>query len=83
MEAHDMQTNRATLNIPALGDYLGICARAARTLIEEGRINVIRIGSRVIVPIAEADRFIAENTAGWTPAAVGRGASKAKDRAGT
>lgn len=57
---------------------IGISSRQARRIIADGLIKVVRVGSRVIVPAAEAERFLLDAAETWTPAAVGRNVQGAR-----
>jgi excisionase family DNA binding protein len=38
---------------------LGICENSTRKLIREGKLHVVRVGRRIIIPRASIDKFLA------------------------
>lgn len=54
-----MQTiEKRALNLKEAGQALGVHQHTVRRLINEGRIDVVRVGARVLVPVAEIERFL-------------------------
>jgi excisionase family DNA binding protein len=49
---------RKALNLAEAGQMIGVHAHTVRKLIKEGRLSVVRVGSRVLVPVAEIERFL-------------------------
>ena len=42
---------------------LGVCERTIWGLVRDGKLNAVRIGRSVRVPVAELERFVADRTA--------------------
>ncbi len=52
------QVERATYTVPEAGVRLGLGKNAAYQAAREGQIPVIRIGRRLVVPIAALERML-------------------------
>ncbi len=52
-------TTRLTLTCQEVADTLGLGRNSVSALIAQGRLKGIRVGARVIVPIASVNDFIA------------------------
>ncbi len=52
------QVKRATYTVPEAGVRLGLGKNAAYQAAREGQIPVIRIGRRLVVPIAALERML-------------------------
>ena len=50
------------VGIPAAADVLGLSKRMVYLLASTGRLQTCRIGKRVLIPLDELDRFIADHT---------------------
>lgn len=59
----------------------GISERMVREVIARGKIKVRRVGTRVLIPAPEAERFVNDSES-WTPANTGRHATTAGAKAG-
>ncbi|MGH9551562.1 MAG: helix-turn-helix domain-containing protein [Terriglobales bacterium] len=46
------------LGVPEAARYLAISERTVRALIQSGQLNVVRIGRRVAIRLAELETFI-------------------------
>jgi len=57
-------TNKLVLSVPETGELLSISRAQAYLMVKEGRLPVIRLGRRIVVPKAALMRVL-ENT---TPA---------------
>lgn len=44
------------------GKMLGVCSRVVWQLVKDGKLKATRIGRSVRIPIAELERFIADQT---------------------
>ena len=73
-----METGNAkmTLTVNEAAEQLGIHPKSLKRELAEGRLRCIRIGARVLIPVAELNRFLEEAMEKWTPAEIGRGAIK-------
>jgi len=49
---------RKARNLRETADIIGVHPQTVRRLIADGRIDVVRIGRRVLVPVAEIERFL-------------------------
>lgn len=58
----------ATISVPEAGVVLGLCRNAAYAAAARGEIPVLRIGGRLLVPMAALQRLL--ETAGQTGAAT-------------
>jgi excisionase family DNA binding protein len=52
---------RRLIGVPAAADMLGLSKRMIYLLASTGRLQTCRIGKRVLIPLDELDRFIAEH----------------------
>ncbi len=48
---------RLALSVDECAQAVGLSSRYVRTLIQRGQLRVLRVGRRVLVPIAEVERF--------------------------
>ncbi len=55
-----MQGTRLTLTVPEAGRVLGIGRNAAYDAARAGEIPTIRIGKRILVPVAALERMLAK-----------------------
>ncbi len=53
---------RRLIGVPAAADMLGLSKRMIYLLVSTGRLQACRIGKRVLIPLDELDRFIADHT---------------------
>lgn len=60
MKERTTETNRLTIDIPTCAKLLGISRGTAYALAAEGKIPVIRLGRRKVVPKAALERMLAE-----------------------
>jgi excisionase family DNA binding protein len=49
------------VGVPAAADVLGLSKRMVYLLASTGRLQTCRIGKRVLIPVEELDRFIADH----------------------
>jgi excisionase family DNA binding protein len=54
---------RKAVNQREAAEALGVHPHTLRRLIAEGRIDVVRVGRRVLVPVAEIERFLEPQSA--------------------
>lgn len=50
------------VSIPVAADLIGIGEKTLRAVITEGTFPVVRVGDRILVPLAGLDQWIAANT---------------------
>jgi len=48
---------RLTLSVDETAQAVGLSPRFVRTLIQRGQLRAIRVGTRVLVPVGELERF--------------------------
>ena len=60
MKERTTETNRLTIDIHTCAKLLGISRGTAYALAAEGKIPVIRLGRRKVVPKAALERMLAE-----------------------
>src|SRR5215471_14174394 len=53
---------RRLLSVKQVAHELGLSARTVSTLIAKGQINAVRIGRRVLLPVAEVERFVQDHS---------------------
>lgn len=58
----DKDADRLVITVPEAGQLLGISRATAYVLAGQGRIPVIRLGKRLVVPIAGLERMLDEAT---------------------
>jgi excisionase family DNA binding protein len=58
-----------------------ISERTAREIIARGTIKVRRVGTRVLIPASEAERFVNDSES-WTPANTGRHVTTSEAKGG-
>ncbi len=63
MNERDGQAPRATMTVPEAGEYLGISRGSAYKAAETGEIPTIRVGKRLLVPVARLDALLAGSAA--------------------
>ena len=51
---------RATLSVDAAAKYIGVSRSSAYEAIRRGELPAIRIGRRLLVPVAALERMLAE-----------------------
>ena len=54
---------RKSISVPEFAKMIGISSRFAWTLVKDGKIPSLRIGSRVLIRIVDIDAFLAEAAA--------------------
>lgn len=54
---------RRLLSLKQVAHELGLSARTVSTLIAKGQIKAVRIGRRVLLPVAEVERFVQDHSA--------------------
>jgi predicted DNA-binding transcriptional regulator AlpA len=54
----DMQTQRRTVSVPEAGKILGIGRNSAYEAVKTKQIPTLRIGGRLVVPIAALERML-------------------------
>lgn len=54
-----MVTERATLTVPQTAEVLGISKNRAYELCAEGLIPHLRLGGRIVIPVAALERWLA------------------------
>lgn len=52
--------HRLAVTYREAGESIGVCERVVWQLVKDGRLNAIRIGRSVRIPVAELERFVAE-----------------------
>jgi excisionase family DNA binding protein len=70
MEAFPVDAERKTLSITEAAKALGISRSFAYEAAREGKIPVIRLGTRMLVPVAALDRMLADAGKTDQPAAA-------------
>jgi excisionase family DNA binding protein len=55
---------RRLLSVKQVAHELGLSARTVSTLITKGHIESVRIGRRVLLPVAEVERFVQDHSRG-------------------
>jgi excisionase family DNA binding protein len=60
-EAKSASPPRRLLSVKQVAHELGLSARTVSTLITKGHIKAIRIGRRVLLPVAEVERFVQDH----------------------
>ena len=55
-----MQDKKIAYSVRELSELVGICERKIHYEIKEGRLNIARIGRRVLVRASEVDRWLDE-----------------------
>jgi excisionase family DNA binding protein len=58
---------RRLIGVPVAADMLGLSKRMIYLLASTGRLQTCRIGKRVLIPLDELDRFIADHTSNTQP----------------
>ena len=58
--ANEVQGPRLTLTVPEAGRVLGVGRNAAYEAARAGEIPTIRIGKRILVPVAALERMLAQ-----------------------
>jgi excisionase family DNA binding protein len=58
------EQSRRALSVAELSQALGLGLNKAYELVNSGRIKAVREGGRIIVPVAEIDRYLDHNAAG-------------------
>src|SRR4051812_5675464 len=53
---------RRLLSVKQVAHELGLSARTISTLITKGQIKAVRIGRRVLLPVAEVERFVQDHS---------------------
>jgi excisionase family DNA binding protein len=53
---------RRLLSVKQVAHELGLSARTVSTLITKGHIKAVRIGRRVLLPVAEVERFVQDHS---------------------
>jgi excisionase family DNA binding protein len=53
---------RRLLSVKQVAHELGLSARTVSTLITKGQINAVRIGRRVLLPVAEVERIVQDHS---------------------
>ena len=43
------------------GEMLGVCSRVVWQLVKDGRLNAVKIGRSVRIPVPELERFVADH----------------------
>jgi hypothetical protein len=59
-EVPDDWRDRTTVTVPVAGATLGLCRGSAYTAAAAGEIPTIRIGARIVVPVAGLRRLLGE-----------------------
>jgi excisionase family DNA binding protein len=57
-EVQPNQTGRKTISVAEAGKRLGVSRNLAYEAVKAGQIPVIRIGRRLLVPVAALDRML-------------------------
>lgn len=52
--------NRTTITVPEAGSVIGVCRNAAYEAARRGDIPTIRIGNRILVPVAKLRQMLGE-----------------------
>ena len=52
---------RRLLSVKQVAHELGLSARTVSTLVTKGHIKAVRIGRRVLLPVAEVERFVQDH----------------------
>jgi excisionase family DNA binding protein len=58
IKGHEMNQSRRTLNVPEAAKMLGIGRSAAYAAAASGELPTIRIGKRILVPLAAIDSLL-------------------------
>ncbi|MFN9271070.1 MAG: helix-turn-helix domain-containing protein [Planctomycetaceae bacterium] len=71
--------NRLAFSFRELADAIGVCPRSIANWVARGELRAIKVGSRTVVTVAEAERWLATRPArgSRTRAAVADNASPA------
>lgn len=54
----DQGQRKLAVNYREAAAYLSVCERTVWSLVRDGKLNAIRIGRSVRVPVAELERFV-------------------------
>jgi excisionase family DNA binding protein len=61
-ETKPASSPRRLLSVKQVAHELGLSARTVSTLITKGHIKAVRIGRRVLLPVAEVERFVQDHS---------------------
>jgi excisionase family DNA binding protein len=59
---------KLTVSVKEASAMIGVSSRTLWQIVKDGKLAVCRIGTRVLFPVAELERFIRESTAVETQA---------------
>ena len=62
MTAKSQLDDGLAYRVPRAAQLLGVCENTCWSLIRQGRLGVVRVGRRVLIPHEELVRFLRANT---------------------
>jgi excisionase family DNA binding protein len=65
----EVKMTKLTMTVPEAADAVGINALSLYRFIREGRFPAVRVGRRVLVPVAALTKWLEAQAEGSTPAA--------------
>lgn len=57
------EEDKKAVSVPRFAELVGLSRDKAYEVANSGRIRVVREGGRIIVPVAEIDRYLDQNAA--------------------
>jgi excisionase family DNA binding protein len=54
---------RKAVNVTEAAKILGLHPHTVRALVEDDRLHSVRVGKRILIPVAELDRFLEPQSA--------------------